>query len=524
MIAAFKRAAALVIAAAACILAARISVSLIPFDMDEFIHFHALGCAAFPQSRELRDFNESCRDLELTLPFLSTPLPLRSYAYNGSLPSIVYWPFWFIFRDPVSARVQGFFFLAVLAWLISRVTETRLSSSFVAVLVLPAFAFSLIVDLGATGFSLAAGAIAILCLRRALDRPGGRSQALWGLAAGLFCAAGAWAKLVFAWFLPGLALWALARVAHRREARAALLRAGSALVLTLGALTALLLFSTDSAGRPFHEVLAYSEPAGTVKQIRRHTLILLQTLLDGASVMPEFVRVPPSVLDQVPGALALLLLVYGLASPIRSRVMVGLAAAILCLVTAATSQAAWGPHHAAFGGFFLVTALALALDHLRARHVHLFAAATVLVALILGGVAYRLPQSDIDPRVSFEKDRLLAWIRRAGLDEQCLQVHVSWGTYYISQLFGSPGQAVAFSRRYRLDASDADSLRAAALVRKGCLVVISEDSDARPALEEALGTARTEHREGAWVARRYDLSGPTSGLPNSGPVDGPPLR
>ncbi|MEO8500861.1 MAG: hypothetical protein ABI565_08085 [Vicinamibacteria bacterium] len=514
-----KRAAAVGLTLVLCVAAARLSVELIPFDMDEFIHFHALGCLAFPQSRALSGFDESCRALELTLPFSSTPLPLRSYAYNGSLPSIVFWPFWLAFKDPVSARVQGFFFLALLTLLISRISRTSLLSSALAVLVLPTFAFSLIVDLGATGFSLTAGAIAVLCLDRALQAPRTRNQVLWGLAAGLACASGAWAKLVFVWFLPGLAFWALARVAKRPEARPALWRAGLALTLVLGSATALLVFSRDSAGRPFKEVLSYSEPARKVKQVRRRALMLVDTVLDGTSVMPEFMRIPPASPDGLPRTLAVLLILYGLASPARSKVGVFLVAGLLSLMATATSQAAWGPHHVAFGAFFVVLALASALDRLRTRRSLAFGGASALVALVLGGLLYRLPQADIDPRVGFAKDRLLNSIRRSRLDSQCLQVHVSWGTYYISHLFGSPEQAVAFSRRHPLDASDADLLRESA-GDKRCLLVVSEESEPRPALEAALGPARTEYREGSWRARLYDLdpgAHPTLGRALGGP-------
>lgn len=75
--------------------------------MDEFVHYHALGCATAPLGEGLPSFRDGCGLYDLRLPFTRTWLPLRSYYYIGSLPSAVFAPLWRLLGDPVAARLQG---------------------------------------------------------------------------------------------------------------------------------------------------------------------------------------------------------------------------------------------------------------------------------------------------------------------------------------------------------------------------------------------------------------------------------
>jgi len=56
--------------------------------MDEFTAYHALGCAAYPLSRQLNVYRERCADDELTPPLVSRPLPLRSSLSVGCFPVV----------------------------------------------------------------------------------------------------------------------------------------------------------------------------------------------------------------------------------------------------------------------------------------------------------------------------------------------------------------------------------------------------------------------------------------------------
>lgn len=84
-----------------------LSPRVLPYNMDEFVHYHALGCATAPLGEGLPSFRDGCGLYDLRLPFTRTWLPLRSYYYIGSLPSAVFAPLWRLLGDPVAARLQG---------------------------------------------------------------------------------------------------------------------------------------------------------------------------------------------------------------------------------------------------------------------------------------------------------------------------------------------------------------------------------------------------------------------------------
>ena len=60
-----------------------------------------------PLQRGLPSFRDGCGLYDLRLPFTTTPLPLRSYLYIGSVPALPFYPFWRLIGDPVAVRVQG---------------------------------------------------------------------------------------------------------------------------------------------------------------------------------------------------------------------------------------------------------------------------------------------------------------------------------------------------------------------------------------------------------------------------------
>ena len=58
-------------------------------------------------TQALPSIRDGCGYFDLRLPFTSTPLPLRAYYYIGSLPALPFYPFWRLVDDPVAARLAG---------------------------------------------------------------------------------------------------------------------------------------------------------------------------------------------------------------------------------------------------------------------------------------------------------------------------------------------------------------------------------------------------------------------------------
>ena len=173
--------------------------------MDEFVHYHALGCASAPRSRELPLIRDGCGYFDLRLPLAAPPLPLRAYSYIGSLPAAPFYPFWKLLADPVAARVQGAVFFLLWAALAARLLRVRASAIVTAGLVFPVWLVTFVVDEGPVGLSALLLLLALAAARRALAAPRPGDAAAWAAGSGLALFLGLWTKLVFAWWLPAFA-------------------------------------------------------------------------------------------------------------------------------------------------------------------------------------------------------------------------------------------------------------------------------------------------------------------------------
>jgi hypothetical protein len=136
-------------------------------------------------------------------------------------------------------------------------------------------------------------------------------------------------------------------------------------------------------------------------------------------------------------------------------------------------------------------------------------AAAGLVVGYWGSLAARLPASSVPPESAREKDELLAFVREEGLDRTTLQVHSSWGTYYIAQLFGDRERMVVYARAAPDDPDELASLREAARSHGRPVLLLSNRRWERlqtPAVESALGRPARSWQFGTWRAVEYDVS------------------
>ncbi len=506
------RRAGLVAGAALLLAAAWASPRAIPYDMDEFVHYHALGCAEAPLAREVPLIRDGCFYHDLALPLTRTLLPLRSYAYIGSLPSLPFYPFWRIIRDPVAVRVQGAVFFLLWAWLAVRLLRVHPGAVLVASLVYPVFLASVVVDEGPVGLAAILLLLALLAARRALDTVTRSGAAAWAVLAGFVLFLGVWVKLVFGWWLPAVALFAVAEAARRAPSfREALRCWGAAIVagsLALVLPTLVLLASVDREGRTYAAAFRWSGVSAEPEAVESVAVRLWGYVVDGSLLAPRNILFLPSRLDLLPALVALGLLALGLSrGASRRRAVAGwaLVAALTYALVAVSGHSRW-PHHFAFPLVFLVLALALALDA-AGRRARLVAAALVLVPW--ASLAARLPAATIPPESAREKDQLLAFVRTEGLDRTTLQVHSTWGTYYIAQLFGDRERMLVYVRSAPDDRVALERLREVADAHGRPVLLISARRWERlqtPAVEEALGRAERSWQFGSWRALEYDAA------------------
>ena len=476
--------------------------------MDEFTAYHALGCAAYPLSRQLNVYRERCADDELTLPLASRPLPVRSYLYVGSFPVVPFYPFWLLFRAPVAARVQGAAFLLLAVHLFSRLAGTRWATTLLAAIVFPIFPGAFLVDTGPVGLSLVLLASVLLLVRDAAgaDTPSGA----WprAAAAGAVAFLGLWTKLNFVWMLPAVLLFWLYEL-RRTERWLAALRPAAVIFAAFGAAllvpTTWLLLARTPDGARYYDVVRLGGVSADPEAIATQARTLASYVADGSAAVPRVLAFPARAIDLVPCLLAAVLLMWALGRGRRGPEAFWLAAAFVTFLVMLPSARAWAAHHFVLGLVFVVLALAASLRRLGTERPALVRGVAVVVAAYWLSLVARWPAAVIDPRDSLGKDRLLAFVRSSGLDRRSVQLHVSWGTYYIAHLFGARDQAVLFSRKFPEDAEMLAYARAAADARgRGVLVVTRRlDKLQTEAMGEVLGPPQATHDFGDWWAVEY---------------------
>jgi len=162
------------------------------------------------------------------------------------------------------------------------------------------------------------------------------------------------------------------------------------------------------------------------------------------------------------------------------------------------------PHHFAFPLLLLAFALALAADGADRR---VRAAAAVLVVVFWATLAARWPQATFPTESSPAKDELLRFVRVKGLDRRSLQLHTSWGTSYVAQLFGDRDRLLVYMRGATDDARRLETVRALAEARGRRILLVSSrrwDRLQTPAVEGVLGRPGAALRFGDWWAVEYD--------------------
>jgi hypothetical protein len=480
----------------------------LPYNMDEFVHYQPLGCTTAPLSERLGEFRESCHLYDLRLPLTERLLPLRSYLYIGSFPAVVFYPFWKVLQDPVAARVQGVLFLLLAGFLAARYLGVRPRSVALAGLVFPLVPACFLADEGPVGLSILLLLGALLLFRRAVTAVSTRAGVLPASLSGLALFLGLWTKLLFAWWVPAIVLLGQRELRARgRRPRTFVL---PLLALALAALvpSLALLASTDNEGRPYYASVTRARVSADADATASSGVRLSRYLWDASRATARTLELPPFPTDVLPALLAGGLLVWGLrARPVlRPDVSLLLASFAATYALSLPSPFTQWPHHAVLAVVFLAMAVARVLDELPPRA---FAAAGAAVGVVWLALVLRLPRATPLLESSFEKDALLRFVRAQGLDRRTLQVHTSWGTYYIAQLFGDPTRAVVYlkalpddERRLR------ETRRLADEIGRPLLLVSSRRRERlfTPELVGVLGEPEEIHRFGDWRAILYAQS------------------
>lgn len=185
--------------------------AVVPYEMDEFIHYHPLLCHYYPGNL-LNTFRGGCSIYDLNLLNTGVVLPLRSFYYSGSFPALYYLPLFLLWRSPVSARWMGLLFILLQSVLLSKLYKRKLPTVFASLVLFFPYMFQHVVETGPVAFQITTVYLCASLFRRWHERNSMFAAAM----AGLLLFLGLWTKLTELWLLPGIGLlFLLSFVEHK---------------------------------------------------------------------------------------------------------------------------------------------------------------------------------------------------------------------------------------------------------------------------------------------------------------------
>jgi len=123
----------------------------VPYNMDEFIHYHPIACLHFEHGSE-NIFSSNCETNNLKI--FNITLPLRSYDYVGSFRALLYYPLFIIWQSPESARFFGLLLLLIEGIILSKIFKIKYYYFFIGFLLFFPYFFMHAVDTGPVAFHL----------------------------------------------------------------------------------------------------------------------------------------------------------------------------------------------------------------------------------------------------------------------------------------------------------------------------------------------------------------------------------
>jgi hypothetical protein len=136
-----------------------------PINMDEFSHYHPIICSYY-ENNDLNTFREQCGMYDQNLLGSDITLTLRSYGYGGSLASLYYYPLFLIWPSPESARMLGYGFVLMQAFILAKLLKVRFRYTLLGIVAFFPYFYQIIIDTSIIHFYTTAIMAMIYLLKR----------------------------------------------------------------------------------------------------------------------------------------------------------------------------------------------------------------------------------------------------------------------------------------------------------------------------------------------------------------------
>jgi len=454
----------------------------VPYNMDEFIHYRQIICYHYKYN-SLNTFRGGCFDFDLNFLNTGVFLPLRSTGYMGSLPSILYYPLFLVWKSPISARFLGIVFLLIQALILSKIFNIRIGYIFLGLIFFFPYFFQHIVDTGITGFQCSI-LIFLYFLTAKWLKSLKTSYPLW---IALIVFLGIWAKLSFFWLLPGIGILFLMLVTENRKTiferkNFQILVVHSLLIfIIVGGLSSLLFLSTDRDGHFFADEL-FSGPRSEVYSLKE----LLDPNTIGQSQAFKALINPYQSTQRIYHVKSLSLFTYvydflvyisiplmGIILFITAKgdskkgVLKSLLLFFVFIITffiILRTKRARFMHHTILSFPFLILCALILFNALREKGRHILNSRFLKIILLSWFSLFFLLNSylfltfsnqEIRHFDDFSKIKINEILRNAYLAKNYFYVTIDWGIYYYQALYGHPSQGVLYltplNKKWQID-------------------------------------------------------------------------
>lgn len=508
------------------VLVASAFAALVPYNTDEFIHYHTLLCHAYPLNT-LNTFAGACGALDLNFLNTGLVLPLRAYLYSGSFPSLYYLPLFWLWPSPVSARLLNILFLLAQALVLGKLFRLGTWKTFLGLLLFFPYAFQHVVDTGPVSFQI----LCVYVCAWLFDRWTKKPSYLYPLLAAVLAFLAVWTKLIFIALLPGIGML-LALAVHQSRLKldspqavsrvSAQLMAGA---LVFFGLTAALLLSTSPASPASHplleEILDKGEHYGPIELMQRLPhLEVTKTLLNPLAATHRIYDVWPIAHAGLTRFYALLLYaavpLIALAAlrskELRRSAWKPLVVYILFPLTfllIARTKASWAMHHTILSFPFLILSTLSLYSILRTarsaygkklRQIFMGCLGLFFAINILWFALF--PAQAVQTSDDRSKERINALLHSEEIGGAYFYAVTDWGMYFYQGLYGPQNQSVIYPRGiYRQEEFAALKALSAAHERKMLFIVNSHERTTDLALIRThftLTRCEALDEEGAW--------------------------
>jgi hypothetical protein len=431
-----------------------------PINMDEFSQYHPIICNHFA-SNKLNIFREKCGMYDLVLPGTNAVLPLRAYPYGGSLAALYYYPIYLLWSSPDSARMMGFLFILLQAWVLGKILKQRFAYTLIGLVAFFPYYYQVIVDTGIVQFYTTA--VLFICYFIGRWFPTHKWRYIVGIGALLFLLI--YARLSFVFGIPALVLIFLA-TAWQNKLNILLhfpklLKQALVALVVLGVPLLLFFYTTAPGNSTVHPIL--KESGRTL-----HTLseMLRPETYQNSPLLPKFLDplqaternyAVPSVVSPISiiytvllfGIPPLILLVQWIQEwrhkgNIDNKLFLYIIAFVITVLFLFASKETQHMHHVMMAYPFLVLAWGCVIPYLT-RRFGMAAKIFLVVLILLNGYFYLTFTNGkfydcSDPSII----KMNSVLNNDYLARNYFYVATDWGTYYYQGLYGPDQQSVLY--------------------------------------------------------------------------------